>query len=175
MAFGTVAKWVCAIGCPSHTTQKSSGIGPPGTQAGAVCDRARHRNPIISIGMYIPHGESQKIISVGMYIPHGESQKNISVRMYITHSQSKEYVSVLMYIPHSQSRENVSVRMYIPHSFMCRLVGEMCNYHTRSALVNRLLLSTTSHTIWWRKLCGIGLSIPSAFTARTVCKVPWPI
>ena len=160
MAFGTVAKWVCAIGCPSHTTQKSSGIGPPGTQAGAVCDRARHRNPIIS---------------VGMYIPHGESQKNISVRMYITHSQSKEYVSVLMYIPHSQSRENVSVRTYIPHSFMCRLVCERCNYHTRSALVNCLLSLTTSHTIWCRKLCGIGLSIASAFTARTVCKVPWHI
>ena len=80
-----------------------------------MCDRARHRNPIIS---------------VGMYIPHGESQKNISVRMYITHSQSKEYVSVLMYIPHSQSRENVSVRTYIPHSFMCRVVCERCNYHT---------------------------------------------
>ena len=73
-------------GGPSHKTQKSSGIGPPRTRAGAVCDRVRHRNPIISVGMYIPHGESQKIISVGMYIPHGESQKNISVRMYITHS-----------------------------------------------------------------------------------------
>ena len=45
---------------PYHTTQKSSGIGPPVTQAGVVCDRARHRNPIISVGMYIPHGESQK-------------------------------------------------------------------------------------------------------------------
>ena len=119
-------------GGPSHTTQKSSGIGPPGTPNELVCDRARHRN---------------RKVSVRMYISHGESQKNISVRMYITHSQSKEYVSVLMYIPHSQSRENVSVRMYIPHSFMCRLVCERCNYHTRSALVNCLLLSTISHTI----------------------------
>ncbi len=63
--------------------------------------------------------------------------------------------------------------MYISDSFMCRLMCERCNYHTRSALVNCLLLSTTSHMIWWRKLCGIGLSITSAFTARTVCKVPW--
>ena len=140
-------------------TQKLSGIGPPGTQAGAVCDRARHRYPIISIGMYIPHGESQKIISVGMYIPHGEFQKIIFVRMYITHSQSKE---------------NVPVRMYIPHGFMYTLVCERCNYHTCSALVNCLLSWTTSHTIWCRKLCGIGLSITSTFTARTVCKVPWP-
>ena len=83
-------------------TQKSLGIDPPGTPNELVCDRARHQNPIIS---------------VGMYIPHGESQKNISVRMYITHSQSKEFVSVLMYIPHSQSRENISVRMYTPHGF----------------------------------------------------------
>ena len=45
-------------GGPSRMTQKSSGIGPPGTQAGAVCDRARHGNPIISVGMYIPHGKS---------------------------------------------------------------------------------------------------------------------
>ena len=35
MTFGSVAKWVWAIGGPSHTTQKPSGIGPPGTQAGA--------------------------------------------------------------------------------------------------------------------------------------------
>ena len=143
-------------------TQKSSGIGPPGTQAGAVCDRARHRNPLISVRMYIPLGESQKNISVGMYIthsqskeyvfvlmyiPHCQSRENVSVRMYITHSQSKEYVPVLMYIPHTQSRENVSVRTYIPHNFMCRLMCERCNYDTRSALVNYLLLSTTSHTI----------------------------
>ena len=45
-------------GGPSHTTQKSSGIGPPGTPNELVCDRARHRNPIIFLGMYIPHGES---------------------------------------------------------------------------------------------------------------------
>ena len=160
MALGTIAKWVWAIGGPSNTTQKPPGICPPGTQNELVCDLARHQNPIVSIPMYIPHGESQK---------------NIFVRMYITHSQSKEYDFVLTYVPHSQSRENVSVRTYIPHSFMCRLMCERCNYHTWSALVNYLLLSTTSHTIWWRKLCGIGLSIASAFTARTVCKGPWHI
>ena len=44
-------------------TQRSSRIGPPGTQAGAVCDRARHRNPIISVGMYIPHGNPTKLFS----------------------------------------------------------------------------------------------------------------
>ena len=42
MAFGTIAKWVWAIGGPSHTTQKPSGICPPGTHAQQneiVCDR----------------------------------------------------------------------------------------------------------------------------------------
>ena len=32
--------------------------------------------------------------------------------------------------------------------------------------------STTSHTIFQRKLYGTGLSVTSTFTARTVCKVP---
>ena len=94
-----------------------------------------------------------------MYIPHSESQKNISVGMYITHNQSKEFVSVLMYIPHSQSRKNVSVRMYIPHGFMCRLVCERCNYHTRSALVNCLLYQLY-HTRFDEENC-VALGYPS--------------
>src|SRR3954468_24492517 len=95
----------------------------------------------ISVGMHITHSQSKEYVSVLMYIPHSQSRENVSIRMYITHSQSKEYVSILMYIPHSQSRENVSIRMYIPHNFMYRLVCESCNYQTRSALVNCLLLS----------------------------------
>src|SRR3989337_1778086 len=90
--------------------------------------------------MYIPHGESQKNISVRMYITHSQSKEYVSVLMYIPHSQSRENVSVRMYIPHSQSRENIFVRIYIPHSFMYSLVCDRCNYHTRSASVNRLLL-----------------------------------
>ena len=101
----------------------------------------------ISVCMYITHSQSKEYVSVLMYTPNSQSREDVSVHMYIPHSQSRENVSVRMYIPHSQSRDNVSVRMYIPHSFMYRLVCDRCNYQTRSALVNRLLLSTTSHTI----------------------------
>ena len=143
MAFGTVAKWVWAIGGSFPHNPQIVGDRPSWDRLGQnelVCNRARHRNPIISVGLYIPHGESQKNISVGMYIT--QSIQGIHFRSYVHPTQSIQ--------------ENISVHMYIPHSFMCRLVCERCNYHTRSSLVNCLLLSTISHTIWWRKLCGIG-------------------
>ena len=107
----------------SHTTQKSSGIGPPGTPNELVCDRARHQNPIVS---------------VHMYILHGESQKNIFIRMYITHNQSKEYVSVLMYIPHSQSRETFPF---------------VCTSHKVLCVGSCVKGVTMTHTLPWLTVC----------------------
>ena len=160
-------------------TQKSSGIGPPGTLAGAVCDRARHQNPIISIRMY----KSQKNISVRMYIPHSQSRENVSVRMYITHSQSKEYVSVLMYIPHSLSRENVSIRMYFPHSKSSENVSfhmyiphsqsreniSVRMYIPHSQSRKKFPFVYTSHTLLCIASCVIGVTITHALPRLTIC------
>ena len=94
---------------------------------------------------------------------------------YVYHTQSIQGIRFRSYVHPTQSIQGKrSIQMYIPHGFMYMLVCERCNYHTRSAFINCLLSLTTSHMIWCRKLCGIGLSIASAFTTRTVCKGPWP-
>ena len=93
-AFGTVAKCGWGIGGPSHTTQKPSGICPPGTHARqneVVCDRRalKYRNTYCSAQKYNYTGE---IISGHKYIPHSQSPLNVSVRIYIPHSHYKENV-----------------------------------------------------------------------------------
>src|SRR3990170_6325940 len=120
----------CDRGGPSHTTQKPSGICPPGTHARqneVVCDgraikydytyscakKYNYTGQIVSSRKYNPHSQSRLNLSVRMYIPHSQSKEYVSVSMYIAHSQSKNYVSVRIYIPHSHSKENVSVRRYI--------------------------------------------------------------
>ena len=81
-------------GGPSHTTQKPSGICPPGTHARqneVVCDRRalQYRNTYSSAKKYNYTGE---IISGRKYIPHSQSPLNFSVHMDIPHSRSKENV-----------------------------------------------------------------------------------
>jgi hypothetical protein len=143
MVFWTVAKWVTAIGgvlptqprnrrgqaLRSHTLGKMRSC--------ATGERSNMAVPVVSTSHTVSPKQTFPFV---MYIPHSQSKEYVSVLMYIPHSQSRENVSIHMYIPHSQSRENVSVRIYIPHSFMYSLVCNRCNYHTRSASVNCLLL-----------------------------------
>ena len=81
-------------GGPSHTTQKPSGICPPGTHARqneVVCDRRalNYRNTYVELKKIQLYGQ---IVSSRKYIPHSQSSLNVFVCMYIPHSRCKENV-----------------------------------------------------------------------------------
>ena len=82
------------LGGPSHTTQKPSGICPPGTHARqneVVCDRRalKYINTYSSAKKY---NYTSKIVFGRKYIPHSQSSLKVSVDIYILHSHSKENV-----------------------------------------------------------------------------------
>ena len=122
-----------AIGGPSHTTQKLSGICAPGTHARqneVVCDRR-------ALKYGNTYSRAKKIQLYG---------KIVSGRKYIAHSQSPPNVSFHMYIPHNRSKENVSVRRYITQNFHLESFVIALPLHTILIILSFALLNA-SHTV----------------------------
>ena len=74
-----------------------------------VCDLEGHRNPIISVHIYIPHDESQKNISAHMYITHNFLCGNVCARCPNANSSLPEAVCDCQLIEHANFLETVCV------------------------------------------------------------------